>query len=174
MKTKIEISYLSLGSNIGNRLGYLEKAIKQLNKQPEIKILNGSSVYETAAWGLEDQDDFYNMVIQIETSVEPNRLLRICQQIEQQLGRTREIHWGPRTIDIDILLYGDLEIEEDDLLIPHPYLLEREFVVTPLHEIAPKLIVKGIKLSTSANHFWENSTCRNTSKKVEFKNIDFV
>jgi len=136
------IAYLSLGSNIGDRLDYLTQATRLLNEHADINVTKISSVYETAAWGLEDQKEFYNIVLEIETNLPPKCLLEVCQAIEDELERTREIHWGPRTLDIDILLYEDIELEDERLTIPHKYLLERPFVTIPLAEIAPDISIK--------------------------------
>ena len=145
-------SYLSLGSNIGDRLEYLSQAVRLLNELETISVVNVSSVYETAAWGLVNQPDFYNIVLEITTNLSPKRLLTECQKIEQTLDRTRAIHWGPRTIDIDILLYEKVELNDESLTIPHKYLLKRPFVTIPLAEIAPDIEVKKTKISTIAKH----------------------
>ena len=108
--------YLSLGSNMGDRQGYLQKAVKALNDLPETEVKAVSSYYETAAWGLTDQADFLNLALALETKLPAETLLRSCQQIEKDLDRVRHEHWGPRTVDIDILLYGQ-EIA-DDLVDP--------------------------------------------------------
>jgi len=107
-------------------------------------ILKQSSVYETEPVGFLQQPWFYNMVIQIDTDRDPRALLQYCQQIELRLGRTREIFKGPRTIDIDILFYGDLTVQQPDLIIPHPEIPNRRFVLEPLNEIAPDLVHPGI------------------------------
>jgi len=145
------LAYLSLGSNIDDRLDYLKQATKLLNAHTGIEILKTSSVYETTAWGLEEQDDFYNIALEISTNLSPMDLLVACQKIEDKLERIREIHWGPRTIDIDILLYEEVEINEEALTIPHKYLLERPFVTIPLAEIAPGRKVKGMNISIVAD-----------------------
>lgn len=146
-----QTAYLSLGSNIGDRLAYLTQATKRLNQHSAITVKKISSIYETAAWGLENQADFYNAVVEITTTLSPHDLLVACQKIELELDRTREIHWGPRTIDIDILLYQNIKITSDVLTIPHQYLLERSFVTTPLLEIAPDIVINNVKVATVAN-----------------------
>jgi len=162
------MAYLSLGSNIGDRLDYLTQATKLLDEHPDIAVVKISSVYETAAWGLEDQADFYNIALEIETALSPIDLLEVCQKIELELERTRIRHWGPRTIDIDILLYNDVEIREEFLTIPHPYMLERAFVTIPLHEIAPKMMIVGIKLSDIVKEYTElEDKCLETEYKIE-------
>ncbi|MBO4687791.1 MAG: 2-amino-4-hydroxy-6-hydroxymethyldihydropteridine diphosphokinase [Clostridiales bacterium] len=126
-------AYLSLGSNIGDRLGNLSRAVSLLDR-PEggIHVLSVSPVYETDPVGYKDQDDFLNIVVRIETSLEPLALLAVCQRIEEALHRVREIRWGPRTIDVDILTYGDLTMNTQRLTIPHPRMQERGFVQVPL------------------------------------------
>lgn len=167
MKTQMETSYLSLGSNIDDRLKFLTQACQKLNANQFITVTKISAVYETKAWGLENQADFYNIAVQIRTQLEPYQLLDVCQNIEQDLHRTRAIHWGPRTIDIDIMLYGAVDIKEEQLTIPHPYMLQREFVVAPLNEIAPTLIVSGIMISDLVKKFSKHSTCVKTPHQIE-------
>ncbi|MFP3719752.1 2-amino-4-hydroxy-6-hydroxymethyldihydropteridine diphosphokinase [Niallia circulans] len=135
----MNIVYLSLGSNIGNRLEYIHEAVQMLHNQEEIKVVNISSVYETDPVGYEEQALFLNIVIQVETSLNPFSLLEQCQKIESELGRKRIIRWGPRTIDLDILLYNQENIVSEKLIIPHPRIEERAFVLVPLIEIAPDI-----------------------------------
>ena len=132
--------YLSLGSNMGDRQGYLQKAVKTLNDLPETEVKAVSSYYETAAWGLTDQADFLNLALALETKLPAETLLRSCQQIEKDLDRVRHEHWGPRTVDIDILLYGQEIWETEHLKVPHPYMSQRAFVLVPLVEIADDLV----------------------------------
>ncbi|WP_303984452.1 2-amino-4-hydroxy-6-hydroxymethyldihydropteridine diphosphokinase [Niallia circulans] len=143
--------YLSLGSNIGDRLEYIREAVQMLHNQEETKVVNISSVYETDPVGYEEQALFLNIVIQVETSLNPLSLLEQCQKIESELGRKRIIRWGPRTIDLDILLYNQENIVSEKLIIPHPRIEERAFVLVPLIEIAPdiKLPNKPILLKES-------------------------
>lgn len=131
--------YLSLGSNMGERLVYLEQALLELDKLPKTHVTAVSSYYETAPWGKTDQDPFLNACCQLETKLSPQELLSHCQEVEQKAGRERHEHWGPRTLDIDILLYGEAVIDEPNLTIPHPYLSERAFVLVPLADIAPHI-----------------------------------
>lgn len=130
-------AYLALGSNMGDRESYLMSAIKELQKHSEISIENISSIYETDPIGYTDQDQFLNMVIQIKTNLTAFELLNTTQQIEKKLGRKREVKWGPRTLDLDILLYNNENIEAEHLIVPHPRMLERSFVLIPLNEINP-------------------------------------
>jgi 2-amino-4-hydroxy-6-hydroxymethyldihydropteridine diphosphokinase len=131
--------YLSLGSNIGNRLQYLCEAVQMLRSHSQIKVVNISSIYETDPVGYEEQALFLNIVVQIETSLNPYSVLEECQSIENELGRKRIIRWGPRTIDLDILLFNYENIVSDKLIIPHPRIEERAFVLVPLIEIAPDM-----------------------------------
>ena len=140
-------AYLALGSNLGNRVAYLEKACSLLLGYP-ITILKSSPVYETAPVGPQDQDDFLNQVLEIQTSLSPFDLLKSCQNIEQCLGRERTLHWGPRTIDIDILLYENQYIADPQLIIPHPQMKKRAFVLVPLADIAPQIILDGESVQT--------------------------
>ena len=132
MKNKV---YLSLGSNIGNRQEYIESAIELVGKTEGIKILKKSGLYETSPVGYVEQDLFLNEVIKIETDFSEREILKIINKIENELDRKREIRWGPRTIDIDILIFSDKKINETDLIIPHKEMLNRLFVLVPLIEI---------------------------------------
>ncbi|NLY36415.1 MAG: 2-amino-4-hydroxy-6-hydroxymethyldihydropteridine diphosphokinase [Tissierellia bacterium] len=131
--------YLSLGSNQGEKRSLLQEAVKGLNDFEKSRVLKVSTLYETKAWGKTDQDDFYNLVLLMETELEPLELLDRTQALEIKLGRVRHEHWGPRTIDIDLLLYEDIEILEPRLTLPHRHMLQRRFVLEPLAEIAPGL-----------------------------------
>lgn len=129
-------AYLGLGSNVGDREEYIEQAVFLLEKNPGIQVTKRSTNYETEPEGGSDQPPFINAALEIRTKLLPAKLLEICQEIETALGREREVEWGPRTIDIDILLYGDLIVSEDKLQVPHPLMHERLFVLKPLREIA--------------------------------------
>jgi 2-amino-4-hydroxy-6-hydroxymethyldihydropteridine diphosphokinase len=128
--------YISLGSNLGDREGNCIRAIELLGKKG-IPVTKKSSVCETAPWGVTDQPLFLNMAIEITTGLNPHELLTILKDIETEIGRETSPRWGPRTIDLDILLFGDLIVEEDTLRIPHPLMHKRGFVLKPLSEIAP-------------------------------------
>ncbi|MDO5718822.1 MAG: 2-amino-4-hydroxy-6-hydroxymethyldihydropteridine diphosphokinase [Tissierellia bacterium] len=132
-------AFLGLGSNLGDSKLQLEKAREYIESE-YTRILNLSDLYKTKAWGYENQPDFLNQVIEIETFLEPHALLEDLQGIENKMGRERKIHWGPRTIDIDILFFNDYQLYDEDLIIPHPYIQERAFVLEPLTEIAPHFI----------------------------------
>lgn len=128
-------AYLSLGSNLGDRLLYLREALLYLKRQDSVKIEAVSSVYETDPVGLTDQPTFLNIAARIRTSLDPLELLHLCQKTENHFGRDRTIHWGPRTLDIDLLTYDDLVLDTAELVLPHPRMLEREFVQIPLQEL---------------------------------------
>lgn len=136
--------YLSLGSNIGDTKANLDTAMGLLGEK--INILNCSSYYETEPVGYKDQDWFLNIVLEGETSLGPEELLRFTQGIESKMKRKKTIRFGPRIIDIDILLYGQLRLQTQDLIIPHPRMCERAFVMVPLYEIAPNLMIEGKKI----------------------------
>ena len=126
-------AYVALGSNLGDREAYLRAAVRGLGN-----VTKMSSVYETDPVGGPDgQGAFLNMVVEVETSLDPFALLRRCQRLEAEAMRQRVVHWGPRTLDVDIIQFDDLEMTGDDLVIPHPRFAERRFVLEPLAEIAP-------------------------------------
>lgn len=132
-------AYLSLGSNLGGRVGYLRSALRQLT-EGGVSIQRVSSIYETEPIGYTDQPAFLNIAVQVGVRLEPEDLLDRTCRIEQRLGRRREVAWGPRTLDIDILLYGRRIIQTPALIIPHPRMTERRFVLVPLAEIAPSAV----------------------------------
>jgi len=137
-------AYIALGSNIGNRYDNILGAIKLLTSHLEIELVNYSSVYETDPVGYEDQDLFLNMVIEIQTVLSAMELLDFCLKTELELGRKREIRWGPRTIDLDILTFNQENIETERLTVPHPRMQERAFVMVPLVEINPEQRIPGV------------------------------
>lgn len=126
---------LSLGTNLGDRLEILRQAVQFLAGHPEIELVAISSVYETTPVGLIDQPDFLNLVARIRTTLDPFSLLFYCQSLEVRFGRERLVHWGPRTLDIDLLTYGHLMTQSAQLTVPHPRMQEREFVQIPLREL---------------------------------------
>lgn len=138
--------YLHTGSNEGNRLQHLQVAADRLERRAG-PCLKRSRVYETAAWGIEDQPDFLNQALAISTDRPPFALLDILLSIEQEMGRERRVKWGQRLIDIDLLFYGGVRIHTPRLKVPHPYLHKRNFVLQPLLEIAPGLIHPALGLS---------------------------
>lgn len=130
--------YLLVGSNLGDRLEFLNKAQKSIEDKIGA-ITNRSKIYETAPWGEKDQDDFLNQALEVETKLKPKKVLEKIAEIEKYLEREETYKWGPREIDIDILFYGEELISEMDLTIPHPFIHERKFTLIPLSEIAPDL-----------------------------------
>ncbi|MCM3667078.1 2-amino-4-hydroxy-6-hydroxymethyldihydropteridine diphosphokinase [Mesobacillus subterraneus] len=138
-------AYIALGSNMGDRLDYLKKAILHLESHENITVVNTSSIYETDPVGYTNQDQFLNMAIQVMTSLKPFELLDVCLNIEEQLGRKREMRWGPRTLDLDILVYNQENIETEKLTLPHPRMSERAFVILPLLEIDPNIMLPTMK-----------------------------
>ncbi len=134
-------TWIGLGSNQGDRAGLIATALSEVNALERNRVVRVSSLYETAPMGKTDQPLFLNAVAEVETDEEPRDLLRELLTIEQRMGRSRGVRWGPRTIDLDILLFGDVVGVSDDLTIPHPRLAERAFVLVPLAEIAPDIVV---------------------------------
>lgn len=127
--------YLSLGANLGEPVAQLAEALRRLGRQPGVRLVGVSSVYRTAPWGKTDQPDFYNAAAVVESELEPQALLAVTQQVERAMGRERKERWGPRLIDLDLLLFGEESVESDGLSIPHPRLWERAFVLKPLLDI---------------------------------------
>jgi 2-amino-4-hydroxy-6-hydroxymethyldihydropteridine diphosphokinase len=131
-----ETVFLGLGSNIGDRCEALRNALHSIDLLPETTVIRCSSVYETEPWGETDQDTFYNAVAEIQTAHDPQALLFAVKEIERHMGRVETRKNGPRRIDIDILLYGSTVVQLDHIAIPHPMLQHRQFVLTPLRELA--------------------------------------
>ena len=138
-------AFLALGGNIGDSRAILDRAVAMLCDGKTIVCTARSSDYITPPWGLKYQPPFVNLCLAIETALTPHALLERTQEVELRLGRDRlvEKRWGPRTCDIDILAYGDLEISDRDLTLPHPLMFERAFVLVPLAEIAPEKVIRG-------------------------------
>lgn len=137
-------AWLGLGANLQQPAEQLRQALNNLGKVEEIEILNVSSFYRTPPWGDQEQDGFINAVVQIETSLDAMALLQLGQSIENDMGRQRSgRRWGPRLIDIDLLLYGNQKTQSDELELPHPRMHERAFVLIPLSEIDPMLSIPG-------------------------------
>ncbi len=129
------IAYIGLGSNLGDRQLYIYRGVESLHRHPLLTVERCSSLYETAPVGLTDQPYFLNMVVMVRTELNPLELLDLLLQVEQSLGRVRDIRWGPRTIDLDLLIYGNMSVQADRLELPHPRMRERAFVLIPLIEI---------------------------------------
>ncbi|MFT3784247.1 MAG: 2-amino-4-hydroxy-6-hydroxymethyldihydropteridine diphosphokinase [Nibricoccus sp.] len=139
----MKTAYLGLGSNLGDRKRFLSDAILAINSASGIRVEKISSIYETDPVGVVDQPKFLNLVVEIATTLEPKDLLASCLGIEKKLGRVRKERWGPRTIDIDVLWFGGEVVDQPELTLPHPRLKERAFVLAPLAEIAPHVLIDG-------------------------------
>ena len=137
------LAFVGIGSNLGNRGGTLARAVKQLNSIPGIRVLRQSTLHETEPVGIPDQPPFLNGVIELDTRLDARALLQALLEVEASLGRVRTPETprlAPRTIDLDLLLYGKEKIEEPDLQVPHPRMMERPFVLVPLAELEPELV----------------------------------
>lgn len=148
--------YLSLGSNLGDRRDSLERAVRRLEETAGVRVTKVSSVYRSAPLGVTEQPEFANLALEAHTALAPRVLLEAVKGIERALGRTPGERWGPRVIDIDILMYDSLSVEDDDLVLPHPRMEERAFVIVPLAEIAPELTLpSGRRVAELANALQE-------------------
>lgn len=139
-------AFLGLGGNIGEPARAMATALRKLNGQAGVRIVRVSSLYRTPPWGKKDQPDFLNAVAEIKTDLSPRELLDLCLETERLLKRDRRERWGPRSIDLDILTFGGARVAEENLEIPHPRMLERAFVLVPLAEIAPTLMLEGRRI----------------------------
>lgn len=161
------ISFLSLGSNLGDRLNYLSQAVTTLTNTPKIKVLKVSSIYQTKPVGGPEQDDYLNAVVKIDTELSPQELLAVTQSIENNAGRVREVRWGPRTLDIDVLTYADLISADEKLTLPHPRISERAFVLVPFYEIEPTATIAGIgELASLYNRISKSDVQLNSDMKL--------
>ncbi len=140
-------AYLGLGSNLGDREANINRALAELNRSGVCTVTRVSSIYETEPVGIPEQPDFLNAVAEIETGTAPRELLTTIREIERNIGREKTFKWGPRIIDIDVLLYGEQRLAEENLEIPHPEMHNRAFVLTPLAEIAPEIIHPVLNLT---------------------------
>lgn len=163
-------AYLSMGANIGDRLGNLQRGVQLLNAMPAITVTAVSQVYETQPVGGVVQDDFYNIAVRLETTLSAPELLTSLHEIEQQLKRVREIHWGPRTIDLDILVFGDEVWSDDVLTIPHREMANRRFVLQPLLDVIAADRRHEIErlLASTTDTNWVRVV---TGARVEYENI---
>ncbi|MEM1376566.1 MAG: 2-amino-4-hydroxy-6-hydroxymethyldihydropteridine diphosphokinase [Pseudomonadota bacterium] len=144
-------AFLGLGGNVGDVRAAMGWAIEQLGLLPSTRVVCVSPLYKTPPWGITTQNWFLNAVVEIDTSLSPHDLLRSVIEIEKQAGRVRDMRWGPRTLDIDVLLYDQISIRTKDLTIPHPRMVERAFVMVPLVDIAPDVMVAGRAAREIAN-----------------------
>lgn len=136
-------AFLGLGGNIGDPAAAMAAALRALDGDSRVEVVAVSSLYRTPPWGVTDQPDFLNAVAAIDARIGARDLLELCLHVEASLKRVRDIRWGPRLIDIDILLFGEAKIDEEGLHVPHPRMLERAFVMLPLAEIGADIIVDG-------------------------------
>ncbi|RUO98917.1 2-amino-4-hydroxy-6-hydroxymethyldihydropteridine diphosphokinase [Hyphomicrobium sp.] len=134
---------IALGTNMGDRVLNIERAIEILGRAGDIDVVSRSRLYRTAPWGVIDQDWFVNACVGVRTTLSPHELLGRCQAVENEMGRVRTRHWGPRIIDVDILAMGASCINLPDLVVPHPLIAERSFVLVPLRDIAPNIALDG-------------------------------
>lgn len=144
------IAYLSLGGNMGDVAKAIEMALDKLDSLENCRVADRSAFYKTPAWGKTDQPDFINACAKVETSLPAQHLLDRCLDIEQQMGRVRLEHWGPRVLDIDILTFDDQQYDTKSLTLPHPHMMERAFVLIPLLDIAPDLRINGVAIAQAA------------------------
>ncbi|MBO5065354.1 MAG: 2-amino-4-hydroxy-6-hydroxymethyldihydropteridine diphosphokinase [Clostridia bacterium] len=154
---------IGIGTNIGDRYSNIENAVVALERVPGVCVIRKSCVYETEPWGYTDQNGFYNNVIEVETEKSPQALLGICLGIEAGMGRVREFKYGPRVIDLDLLLYEGAVSDTEELRLPHPLIGERDFVLVPLRELFPDMKVFGFEYEESYRNICKNTT----AKKVE-------
>ena len=147
-------AWIGLGANLGDAAATLRAAFRALDDVPGMRCTSASRLYRTAAWGVTDQPDFINAVAEVETTLSPQALLDALLAVERAFGRTRladgSDRWGPRTLDLDILLYGDARVDAPGLHVPHPRLHERAFALVPLLELAPTLVIPGVGLAREA------------------------
>ncbi len=141
--TKVRAVYIGLGSNIEQPYLQIKNAIVALTNLPDTEVLADSGYYKSKPMGPEDQPDYVNAVVEIETALDANELLKSCQLIEQQQGRIKRCHWGERSIDLDILLYVDQQVLTEDLTLPHPGICQRDFVYMPLLKLNPEVEIPG-------------------------------
>lgn len=164
----MKTAFLGLGSNLGDRQGHLAAALRGLLADPAVTVVRCSSIYESKPVGVTGQPDFLNMVVEIGTTHPPLSLLAACLDLEARLGRERRERWGPRVIDLDVLTYGQLFWKDDRLVLPHPRMHERGFVLTPLAEIAPGLLVQGVSARVLAARVGTEGLTRAASPEAFF------
>ena len=148
-------AWLALGGNVGDSRAILDRAVSLLCDGQTVRLVARSSDYRTPPWGVTAQAPFINLCIAVDTALTPRQLLTRAHEVERALGRdrARELRWGPRTADIDIVAYDGVALNDDDLILPHPRLFERAFVLVPLAEIAPDLVIAGTRIGDAAARF---------------------
>jgi 2-amino-4-hydroxy-6-hydroxymethyldihydropteridine diphosphokinase len=155
-------AYLALGSNLGERVGFLQRAVDELAAADGVEVAAVSRVYETAPVGGPPQDAFLNAAVAVDTALEPRALLALAQRIENGADRVRAERWGPRTLDVDVLLYGDVVLDDPELTIPHPRMWQRGFVLAPLRDVAPELV--------DATTSWEGVRVTEVTLRLPWRN----
>ncbi len=150
LSVRFETALIGLGGNLGDPVKSIRQALEMIDRHEDCRVEAVSSFWRTPPWGKTDQPDFLNACARVSTRLEPRAFLALCLQTEQVLKRVRKERWGPRSIDIDVLFFGDKNIAEDGLVIPHPRIAERAFVLVPLAEIAPDQILNGKTISERA------------------------
>ena len=172
-----EIAFVALGANIGQREQQLHSAIKMLHTFAGVHVLACSEVYETPPFGVLDQPPFLNMVIAVRTTRDAHSFFECMMETEKQLGRTRELHWGPRTIDLDLLWFGDQTINSEHLTVPHPHLYTRAFVLVPLmdliHQYAPQraaLVDQALRVQSDKGDIKKWTTIEWPTESAHFAN----
>ncbi len=160
--------FLGLGSNIGDRLSFLRKAVLEIYACGDIKVNKLSSIYESDAWGVEEQNSFLNMALEISSSLSAAELLKFLKNAEVNIGRKQRTRWTEREIDIDIIFYGSAVIQKDNIIIPHPEMQNRKFVLMPLCEIDKDFIhpVYGISIETLLRCTRDKLSCTATDLKI--------
>lgn len=153
-------TYIGLGTNVGDKEANIKTALKHLKAEREIKVLRVASLYYTEPIGLPEQEWFVNTVVEVETSLPPFDLLSKLILIENRMGRNHNIYWGPRVIDLDILLYGEIRVNIPGLQIPHPRMIDRAFVLVPLAELEPDMLLEGRRIDVLAEQL-------STRQKIE-------
>ncbi|MCV3764182.1 2-amino-4-hydroxy-6-hydroxymethyldihydropteridine diphosphokinase [Rhizobium sp. TRM95796] len=165
------VAYLGLGGNLGDPVVNMAEALRRVDERPDCRVVSVSRLYRTPPWGKTDQDWFFNSAAEIATTLDPLSLLRLCLEIERSMKRIRVERWGPRTIDLDVLAYGDLQMSTEDLTLPHPRMTERAFVLQPLADVAPVLMIAdrsvtawlaevdaaGIELADADRNWWRRA-----------------
>jgi 2-amino-4-hydroxy-6-hydroxymethyldihydropteridine diphosphokinase len=141
------IAFIGLGANLGDPLASIEEALRRIDALPDTRLLRRAPLYGSKPWGPPDQPDFVNTVAEVETDLGASTLLSELLTVERQMGRTRTVRWGPRLIDLDLLLYGSAQHKDDRLELPHPGLVSRRFVLAPLADLDPDRMIAGVNLS---------------------------
>lgn len=174
MSTKPDLhltsSLIGLGGNVGDVVGSMQRAINAIEIRRDCKVIAVSRIYRTPPWGITEQDWFYNACAEVQTSLEPEALLDLLLTIELAQGRVRDQRWGPRTLDLDIIAYGDETIETERLSIPHPRMGERAFVVLPLMDICPERLISGRTVRNYAAGM-DRGGIKETEEILEFSSI---